>query len=232
MKIKSLISAGSMLCALLGGAALVAAPAYAAPIVLDFAGLNGNAQERVGNFYNGGTGSQGSHGTNYGISFGSDAISCSGQPAGTCNSALIPGGAGANLLYFTSGPGDVMNVAAGFDTGFSFFYTSPSSTGSVQVFSGLNGTGSLLASITLPITVNGASVAGCLGTNYCPYSPSGVNFAGIAQSVIFSGAANGIAFASITLGSATAGNTVPEPGTLALLAIGVAGAIMRKRKAA
>jgi hypothetical protein len=63
--------------------------------------------------------------------------------------------------------------------------------------------------LTLPTTPNGASNPGCFGTNFCPYEPIAVAFAGTAQSVDFSGTANEISFADITLGASTP--TVPGP---------------------
>ena len=201
--------------------AAVMAPATADVIALNFAGLDGDNYEQPLNFYNGGLGGLGSGpGPNYGITFGADAITCSGQPGGACNSAQIPGGPGANLLFFLGGPGDIMNVAAGFDTGFAFYYSAPVYSGAVEVFSGLNGTGTLLAHLDLPLTSDGSGDPACYFTNYCPYVPVGVAFAGTAQSVNFTGVANYIAFGNVTLG-ATA--PVPEPGTYALMALGLAG---------
>jgi hypothetical protein len=220
-------------------AAFAATPSRAAVEVLNFAGLDGNGQEQVLEYYNGGAGGLGSTGgTNYGISFGSDALSCSGQPGGSCNTAMIPGGPGANAVFFLTGPGDIMNVAGGFDTGFSFFYSAASDPGVVTVWSGLDGTGTLLATFNLAATGDGSGVPGCEGTNFCPYIAAGVTFAGTAESVNFSGTANQIGFADITLGSADAGGTppVPEPSGLALMLAG-AGAVVaslrrRARKAA
>jgi hypothetical protein len=112
---------------------------------------------------------------------GADALTCTGQPGGACNTALIPGGPGANALFFLTGPGDVMNVASGFDTGFSFYYSAPVFEGVVEVWSDVDGTGSLLASLNLPLTTDGANTPGCEATNYCPYVATGVSFAGIAK---------------------------------------------------
>ncbi len=217
---------------------ILGSTAQAAVVVLNFAGLNGNAQENPLEFYNGGVGSLGSGpGPNFGISFGPDSIACSGQPGGNCNSAQIPGGAGANLLFFLTGPGAVMNVAAGFTTGFSFFYSAAFNPAVVTVWDGLNGTGTLLATINLPTTPDGSAIPGCEGTNFCPYSPIGAAFAGTALSVNFSGTANQVAFAAITLGSETpGGSVVPLPAALPLFASGL-GALglvgwRRKKKAA
>jgi len=213
--------------------ATAAVPAGAdTTIVLNFAGLNGASREGVANYYDGGLGSLGSGpGPNYGITFGSDAITCATAPA--CNTAEIPGGAGANAVFFVTGTGDIMNRAAGFTTGFSFFYTAANQPGTVSVYSGLNGTGSLLASLSLPVTGNGATTPGCMGTNFCPYTAFGVTFKGTAESVDFSGTENQIGFADITLGSATAGGGkgVPEPATLSLVVAGLIGlCFMRRRR--
>lgn len=191
-------------------ATLCAVNANASDIVLNFAGLNGDAREEPLNYYDGGMGSLGSGpGTNYGITFGADAITCTGQPGGSCNTAQIPGGPGANTLFFLTGSGDIMNRAAGFTKGFSFYYSAAFVSGVVDVYSGLNGTGTLLAALNLPVTTNGAGTAGCSGTNFCPYVATGITFSGTAESVNFSGTQNQIGFADITLGSATAGGAPP-----------------------
>lgn len=214
-----------LLAAIVAFSAVGVGVANASVIVMNFAGLNGDSGEAALDYYNGGTGSLGSGpGTNYGVSFGSDAIVCSGKPGGVCNTAQIPGGAGANSLSFLSGTGDMMDVASGFDTGFSFYYSAAYYPGTVTVWSGLDGTGTQLASIELPVTGDGASNPDCYSTDFCPYSPIGVTFSGIAKSANFSGTADQIGFADITLGSETAGNgsaNVPEPAPIFLFGLGL-----------
>ena len=103
------------------------------------------------------------------------------------------------VAFFQTGAGDVMNVASGFTTGFSFHYSSPFAPGSVTAWSGLDATGTELADIVLPTTPSGG--AGC-DTAFCPWVPFGVTFSGTAESVDFNGGAADIGFSDITLGSA------------------------------
>ncbi len=211
--------------AALGGAA----PAFAQVDVLNFAGLNGQQYEAVEGYYNGGYGSLGSGpGTNYGITFSSNGIVCDGYP--DCNSDQIPGGAGANALFFQSGASAIMDVGAGFSNGFSFYYSAPIYAGSVDVWSGLDGTGTLLATLSLPLT---QEKGGTCVSDYCPYVAIGVSFNGTAESVSFAGTENYIAFADITIGSPDAGGPpVPEPASFGALATGVlALGMIRRRRA-
>ena len=178
--------------------------------VLTFQGLQN--LEPIENFYNGGTGGFGSGpGPNYGISFSSDSLAIiASSSGGTGNFDNAPGG--NTIAFFLNGAGDVMNVPAGFTTGFSFFYAA-AYTGSVTVYSGLNGTGSVLATLSLTPTPDPYYVWGAIG----------VTFAGSAESAVFSGSANYIGFSDITLGSAVAGATVPEPSNLILAGVGGLG---------
>jgi len=211
-------------------AAFTAVSANAEVISLNFDGLNGDAQELVLEYYNGGTGSLGSGpGTNYGISFSDNAIACSVQPGGSCNSGGLP--TGGNLLFFLSGDASTMNVFDGFDTGFSFYYSAINNPAFVNVWSGLDGTGDLLATINLAVTPSDPGSPECGGGGFCPFVPIGVAFDGIAMSVDFGGSADQVAFAAITLNSDTPGPVVPEPATWAMMiaGMGLVGASMRRR---
>lgn len=199
--------------------------AHAAPVVLTFEGTGDLAA--VNDFYNGGTDSSGASGTNYGINFSRTSLALIDSDAGgSGNFANEP--SPSTILFFTSGGAATMNVAAGFDTGFSFFY-STNSAGFVNVYDGLNGTGNILASLVLA-----PNISGCVGDpsgSFCRWSPVGVSFAGTAYSVDFGGAADLIGFDDITLGTSVPGGTVPEPGTLALLGLAGLGLAARRRKA-
>lgn len=184
----------------------------AAPVVLTFEGLQDS--EQVLEFYNGGTGGNGSSGIDYGISFGADSLALTSGNYG--NNPSVP-----TILFFLSGPGAIMNSANGFSTGFSFYYAAFQS-GSVSVYDGLNGSGNLLATLPLPATPNPAY----------EWHPIGVGFNGTAKSVLFGGAADTIGFDDITLGSETPGHAVPDGGaTAGMLAAGLAGIFLMRRKA-
>ncbi|HVT45235.1 MAG TPA: DUF11 domain-containing protein [Thermoanaerobaculia bacterium] len=193
-----------------------------AAVVLDFEGL-GN-QEQVLNFYNGGLGGSGSGpGPNFGITFSPSALALIDADAG--GSGNFGGEPSPDTgLFFLSGTA-VMNVPAGFDTGFSFFYSAVNNPGIVNVYDGLNATGNLLATVNLPLTpFNGAPDP--TGT-FSPLVPVGVTFSGTAMSVDFGGTANQIVFDDVTIGSEIPGSggnltitktasstTVPFGGTI------------------
>ena len=218
----SFIAAGG----LLGGIST----ANAAIIVLDFEGLQDD--EAVGDFYNGGTGSLGSSGTNYGVSFSPATLALIDSDAGgTGNFANEP--SPDTVMFFLDANDAILTFAAGFDTGFSFFYTS-STAASVNVYDGLNGTGNLLASLDLTAQFSDNCIGDPTG-DFCNWTPVGVAFAGIARSIDFGGTANQTAFDDITFGSETPGGggpvPVPEPTSLALLGLGLAGlGFMRRRR--
>lgn len=218
---------------ILGGAvamffAAQVAMAGGTTIVLNFDGL-GN-EEPVENYYNGGYGGFGSGaGPNYGITFESNALAITSEAQG--GSGNFDGEPSCcNILFFLSGSGDVMNVTAGFTTGFSFYYSSPFYTGSVTVWSGPDATGTELADLMLPTTPDGTSYGPpCSGNyNYCPWVPFGVAFDGTAESVNFSGVANYIGFDNVTLGASSP--VTPEPTSLLLIGTGLAGLAARLRR--
>ena len=195
--------------------AVAGGTAAQAAFSLNFVGLNDG--ELVNNYYDGGFGSLGSGpGPSYGVTMANAYVLNEYSE----NEGLL--NPGPNSITFLSGSGAVMDVAAGFTTGFSFNYSAPFYAGTITVWSGLDGTGTELASLTLATTENGAGMTGCLGHNYCPLVSDGVTFSGTAESVNFGGTADYVVYDNITVGSAVVMTGVPEPSTWAMLIVGMA----------
>jgi hypothetical protein len=203
------------------------ATAFANTIDLTFEGLASpaNPEVLIGNYYNGGAG------PNYGITFSPNAGAlCYNTASQTCSNTSRGGLGDPNSqgggLDFLNGSSAYLNDAAGFTTGFSLFYSAPYFGGSVGVYSGLNGTGTLLTTLTLGTTPIGAcDTTFSRGAGYCPFVPVGSTFAGTAQSILFSGTPNYIEFDDVTFGSATPGppsTVTPEPSSFVLFFTGAA----------
>jgi hypothetical protein len=196
-------------------------------LVLDFEGLGD--QDQILDFYNGGTSSMGYSGTDYGVSFSNNALSIIDSDAGgSGNFGNEP--SPDTILFFLDGDAAIMSLAAGFDTGFSFFYSAINNPGSVNVWSGLDGTGDLLATLNLDVT---PSDGGDPTGSFSPFVATGVAFEGIAYSVSFGGVINQIGFDDITFGSVTPGDPgapVPEPGSFILMGLGMLGFLAYARR--
>ena len=215
----------------ISGAALLAASqiATAEVIVLDFEGV-GN-QANLNGFYDGGTDSLGNSGVDYDIAFGTNTLGLIDADAGgTGNFANEP--SSDTIMFFLTGTA-ILNYVPGFDTGFSFFYTS-STAASVFVYDGLNATGNLLATLNLSAQ-HTDNCSGDPNGEFCNWSAVGASFVGTAMSVDFGGTVNQTGYDDITFGSATAGGEkpvdVPAPMGLAFMALGLGlGLRNRKRK--
>jgi hypothetical protein len=203
-----------------------ASTAFADVVVLNFEGINTpyptENYAAIENFYNGGTSSVGTSGTNYGITFSSNALAiCLNTPGEVCSNTSR-GGQGDPTsqeggLFFLTGDNTFMDDPGGFTTGFSLYYAAINSPGSLSVYSGLDGTGTLLATLDLPTTPS--TCPGTYDAGFCPFVPIGVAFSGTAESISFAGVANQIVFDDVTFGSSTPGqpSTVPEPSSFALM---------------
>ena len=146
-------------------------------------------QQQVGNYYNGGGGP---NIPNYGVSFSSNFYGLRSVYApvnpGTGNFAPDPTQTPAifvNGAYGAHVTGS-MNVSGGFSSGINFFYTAGFQE-TIQIWSGTNGSGTLLATLTLSPNDGSCSPAPA----YCNWSSAGMTFSGVAKSVTFSGTANG-----------------------------------------
>lgn len=220
----------------------VGARASHAQIVLDFEKINAAYPDKptpltsINNFYNGGTSSVGTSGVNYGVTFSSNAFGLCLNGLGmtqTHCSVSSRGGQGDPTsqqggLGFDHAGAAYINMAAGFQTGFSFFYSAYSPF-SVNVWDGLNGTGSLLGTLALPVYAQGCANYGAV---FCPLISAGVAFAGTAKSVSFTGINDEKVFDDVTFGSLTAGRqVVPEPSTVAMTFAGLALVGLMRRRA-
>ncbi|TVQ08679.1 MAG: PEP-CTERM sorting domain-containing protein [Bacteroidetes bacterium] len=164
-------------------------------IVLDFEGL-ANTQPIL-DYYNGGFAGGGiGPGPDYGVTFSGATLSIIAEYAGgTGNFQNEP--SPSTIMFFLDEDNATMNVEAGFETGFSFYYSAINQPGSVEVYDEVGGEGNLLASLnlaplgTLPIP----------GGIYNIWEPIGVSFDGVAKSVKFIGAADFIGFDDVTFGS-------------------------------
>ena len=124
---------------------------------------------------NGGTSTDLTTGVNYGINFGANALAICLNTIGTTCTNTSRGGLGdptadKGALVFQSGTESFKNVADGFDTGFSFFYTAINQGGSISMFDDLNGAGDPLATLTLPTTTSACDAV--YNAGFCPFMAS------------------------------------------------------------
>lgn len=203
---KQRVAAGLMLIAGL----LVGGTAGASTITMNFDGLT--AGTSVHNYYDGGCSIGG---------FIPHNVDCGGPDYG-----VVWKGASAHDLPFNqpsnpnymgpSGPGGflssaaIMDVAGGFDTGLSFYY-STLIAGHVEVYSGLDASGSSLAATDLWIPSPSCGDVPC-------WDFVDLSFLGTAKSVVFSGFLGLIGFDNVTLGASPQG--VPEPAALGMFGFG------------
>ena len=157
-------------------------------------------------------------GTTYsGVSFSSNILALRGVGLNG-SGAFAPDPTQTPIIFINGVTGapatGIINVAAGFSSGIQFFFTAGFSE-TVTVWSGANGTGTILA--TLALSPNNLPCTGF--PSYCNWSSASLGFSGKAKSVTFTGPANGFGIADITLNSTT--SAIPEPSSIYLLVTGL-----------
>lgn len=214
------------------GAALVCGLAWAGvagatsvTMTFDELQMNGIAGgQYVDQYYNGGCGTAFNGGTvtcdgpNWGVVWSGAAVAKGGPTLTNMPSspnAIIP-----SVPLGTSGqdPRMIMNVANGFTSGFSFYYSSRNANAFVTLYSGSDGTGNVLATTNLaksPQTCNGTA-----GFFNCWSFVDTLTFSGVAHSVVFGGTFNNVAYDSISFDLNPASTSVPEPAALGMFGLG------------
>ena len=212
-------------------------------VLLDFENIAPypNASDvQVLGFYNGGTSSIGSTGANVGVQFSATGLlKCLNSKVTTCSDTardgvgqansrtgalhLAPIVSGPDIAPFASQSATLLSLDAGFKTQLSFAYVSSEFGGSVAVYDGADGQGTLLGLINLA-----PNALGCPDYNAtaCPFQSATLLFGGTARSAVFTGYVGDISFDDVLLG-------VPEPASWAMLigGFGLTGAALRRRRA-
>jgi hypothetical protein len=206
---------------LVSAALLVAVPASASVIVLDFKGI-GNLNP-AGDFYD-----------------VEDEANYYGTELNPATPAVEDAGGAGNIA--NEGPPDpamspmdandsMFNVPEGFDTGLSLDTSSPAA--SMNLYEGLDATDNVLETLSLVAPV-GDNCPGNSNGEFCKWMPVGVALGGVAKSIGSEATTNQTAFDDSTLASADpVGSSVAEPAAiLAVLSagLGLAAVMIGRRR--
>ena len=177
---------------------------------LDFNNLQSG--EEVLGYYDGGFGSLGTGpGPNLGVTFTADFV--------TVAQGVFGPPFQAEELTSTSGIMDVLPAFGGDGGTFSFYYSnSGPDDGTVSLYSGLDGTGSLVTTISLPPSATFSAASPLEG------------LPGPFESAIFAGTAGTLVFDNVTFSPPGVGPVLPEPSSISLLLIGLLAVWLTARK--
>ena len=207
-------------------AGLLPLQAGADPVGLTFEGLDPG--EEILGFYDASSmGSEnGNYGPDHGVNF-VDALASVDTDAG--GGGDFDNAPSPDTVMFWLNATAVLNYEAGFDTGFSFFY-SASLPAYVRVYNQLNGFGMELAYLALGTNWQDNDCLATASGSYCNWDVGSLPFGpenGPAMSIVFGGSANFVGFDNITFGSTT---PIPLPAAVWLLGSGLAGLIALRRR--
>ena len=160
--------------------------------IVNFSGLKN--LELIDQYYDGGMGSLGSGpGHNFGLQFTANAQAIvSASKGGSGN--FIGNLGNYPVMFFQTGQNITVTATNGIQTAL-YFYYSALQQGVATVYAGPNGTGNILASITLP-----PNNSGCNTYKLCVWSAVGVPLTATAGSISFAGVADYLAIATMVLG--------------------------------
>jgi hypothetical protein len=208
--------------------ALLAGQARAGSTTLTFEGLKNF--EGVADYYNNGKGTMGTGpGPAYGITFSQNAAA---YIPGQQNGKVIPypGDPSPPTVFLLAAPGNAigagqpitatMDVKGGFVGALTYYYiniTDNKNPATVQIFSGLDGGGKLLATQNLLMVQPGREVFS---------GETRLSFKGIARSVVFSGGNDQVAVDNISLKPAS---PAPEPSTIVLVVVSLPFVLAARR---
>lgn len=124
-----------------------------------------------------------------------------------------------NIMTYQGGSA-TMNVADGLTGFLKFFYSAPNASGGVAIYSGLDGTGSLLANGNLGSTPRTCGGTGpIIGIGDC-WEEFKLDFSGVARSVVLVTKVGNIDFDDLTISLYTPAANVPEPAALGTFGLG------------
>jgi hypothetical protein len=209
----------------IASAALVAGianSALAAPVVLDFE--TPTSFESILEHYNGGTDGAGIAGGEFGVSFEADAIALRNDVLGPYfSNAPTPIG-----VLAVTGTSSALNVARGFSGLVSLSYAAEE-VSELRLWSAAGASGFVLG--TIEVTAN---AAGCApGNPLCTFSVASFDLgSSVARSIDFSDASGkAVVFDNVTFSAVPVTPPVPEPGSAALIGLGLASlAVLRQRR--
>ncbi len=201
-------------------AACLLASGASAVTLLDFENMFD--LDPIQNFYNGGlSGGGAGAGPAYGITFSGNAITVKDSDDGGTLGNFANEPSPTHIMSFLQNGGVTLNRPGGFAGALDLSYSAINFPGSVEIFSGPNGTGISLALQALVVTSGGGGDPTGAFANFVPVT---VPFAGIAQSAVFTGTNNEIAFDDVEL------TLVPEPSSIVVALMATSGLLLARRR--